>query len=187
MAPDAIVAIDAEIGKEVDVLGCLKKIEAVTSVEAVYGIYGIIARVHGNTKSEAYKTVNRKIGKLDGVKNTLIFTVADGASFVRDDLLPADSPELKTSEKCAYLQGKSFYEIPQKEGPTKIRTLNSLDSVRMSGAAIGDFILGYSGQKLTKEGKAPDRRSIINYCSQVCKLFSCGINEHPDNPKYKKK
>lgn len=191
MAPQADVLINTEIGSEVDVLKELKKIEGVDSAEAVYGVYDIRARVKTKTMDELKDIINWKIRKLDKVRSSLQLTIVEGApSFVRDDLLPANHPDLKAPEQCAYRKGRSFYEISKSQNQTKaVKALVAMESGRMSGAAIDDLMLGYFGRQMTKEEHTKDGRDIVNvnYCSQVCRLFDCGINEHPDNPKYKKK
>jgi DNA-binding Lrp family transcriptional regulator len=188
MNPEVAVLINTEIGAESDVLKELKKMENVIAVEAVYGVYDILARVRGKTMDEVKETVSWKIRKLDKVRSILNMTFVEGASFIRDDLLPTNSPDLKSPEQCAYGTGISFYEISKTQGKAKaVEALVGMNSGRISGAAINDFMLGYLGEKTPKEEHTSDGRNIVNvdYCFQICKLFDCRINEHPDNPKYK--
>jgi len=179
MAPEATVLINTEIGSESDVLKELKKIGNITEAEALYGVYDIRVRIRGKTMDELNETVTWKIRQLDKVRSTLKLTAIEDDSFIRDDLLPANSPELKAPEQCAYRKGREYLDIKVEKGqPAMRKALDSLGSTRMGGAAFNDFISGM-------EGLQPNAEGTLRYCSDVCKLFSCSLNDHKDNPKYK--
>jgi DNA-binding Lrp family transcriptional regulator len=69
--PLAFVMINAEIGKESEVLNQLKKIEHVKEVYPVYGVYDIVARVEAETMDELNRVVSSEVRRLAGVRSTL--------------------------------------------------------------------------------------------------------------------
>jgi DNA-binding Lrp family transcriptional regulator len=73
--PLAFVMINAEIGKESEVLNQLKKIEHVKEASPVYGVYDIVAKVEAGTMDEFNQVVSSKVRRLAGVRSTLTLVV----------------------------------------------------------------------------------------------------------------
>jgi DNA-binding Lrp family transcriptional regulator len=67
--------INAEIGKESEVLNQLKKIEHVKEAYPVYGVYDIVAKVEAETMDEFNQVVSSKVRRLAGVRSTLTLVV----------------------------------------------------------------------------------------------------------------
>lgn len=75
--PQAFVLMNAELGSEDSIVNELKKIEGVTEVYQVYGVYDIIAQVESNTMERVKETITWKLRKLNGVKSTLTMIVME--------------------------------------------------------------------------------------------------------------
>ena len=73
--PLAFVMINAEIGKEGEILSQLKKIGHVKEASPVYGVYDIVARVEAATMDELNQVVSANVRRLAGVGSTLTLVV----------------------------------------------------------------------------------------------------------------
>jgi DNA-binding Lrp family transcriptional regulator len=73
--PLAFVMVNAEIGKESEVLNQLKKIEHVKEANSVYGVYDIVAKVEAETMDELNRVVSSGVRRLAGVRSTLTLVV----------------------------------------------------------------------------------------------------------------
>jgi DNA-binding Lrp family transcriptional regulator len=73
--PVAFVMINAEIGKESEVLNQLKKMEHVKEASSVYGVYDIVAKVEAETMDELNHVVSANVRRLAGVRSTLTLVV----------------------------------------------------------------------------------------------------------------
>jgi len=74
--PTAFVLINTETGSESEVLGALKKIDAVEEAHMVYGVYDIIAKVEANTMDKLKDIVTWHVRRLDKVRSTLTMIVS---------------------------------------------------------------------------------------------------------------
>ena len=74
----AYVLINVELGKEKDILNQLRSIENVKEVNAVYGVYDIIAKVEADSMEKLKEIVTYKIRRLADIRSTLTMTVAEG-------------------------------------------------------------------------------------------------------------
>ncbi|BAF34741.1 conserved hypothetical protein [Aeropyrum pernix K1] len=73
--PEALVAINVNVGKEDEVFNKLLEMPEVKEVFMVYGIYEIIALVEAPTMDQLRETITGKIRKVDGVKMTLTMVI----------------------------------------------------------------------------------------------------------------
>ena len=76
--PIAFVLINAELGKEENILEELRNIDQVKEAHFVYGVYDIIAKVEAESMDKLKEIVTFKIRRLGDVRSTLTMTVAEG-------------------------------------------------------------------------------------------------------------
>lgn len=74
--PTAIVLINSEIGKEMDILGELCKMPEVEKAFLVYGVYDVVARVKADSMETLESSVTSKVRKLKGIRSTLTLIVS---------------------------------------------------------------------------------------------------------------
>ncbi len=74
----AYVLINADVGKENEVLGELRKVPAVKEAYFVYGVYDIVAKVETGDVRELKEVVVTKIRRLGYVRSTLTMIVMEG-------------------------------------------------------------------------------------------------------------
>jgi DNA-binding Lrp family transcriptional regulator len=74
--PIAIVLINSEIGKEMDILNELCKMPEVEKAFLVYGVYDVVARVRSETMEQLESSVTNKVRKLKGIRSTLTLIVS---------------------------------------------------------------------------------------------------------------
>jgi len=77
--PLAFVLINTEIGSESEVLGALRKIDAVEEAYMVYGVYDVVAKVRGDTMDKLKEIVTWHVRRLDKVRSTLTMIVIEEA------------------------------------------------------------------------------------------------------------
>jgi len=75
--PIAFVLINTEIGSESEVLGSLKKIDAVQEAYMVYGVYDVVAKVKADTMDKLKEIVTWHVRRLDKVRSTLTMIVIE--------------------------------------------------------------------------------------------------------------
>ncbi|MCE4603922.1 MAG: Lrp/AsnC ligand binding domain-containing protein [Aeropyrum sp.] len=73
--PEALVAINVDVGKEDEVFQTLLDMPEVKEVFMVYGIYDIITLVEAPSMDQLRETITGKIRKIDGVKMTLTMVI----------------------------------------------------------------------------------------------------------------
>jgi DNA-binding Lrp family transcriptional regulator len=73
----AFVLINAELGAEDELIGELKKIEGVSEVYVVYGVYDVVAKIVADTMEKVKETITWKIRRLDKVRSTLTMIVVE--------------------------------------------------------------------------------------------------------------
>jgi len=77
--PMAFVLINTEIGSESEVLGSLRKIDAVEEAYMVYGVYDVVAKVRADTMDKLKEIVTWHVRRLDKVRSTLTMIVIEEA------------------------------------------------------------------------------------------------------------
>jgi len=75
--PMAYVLINTEIGSENEVLGALKKIDAVEEAYMVYGVYDVVAKVKADTMGKLKEIVAWHVRRLDKVRSTTTMMVTE--------------------------------------------------------------------------------------------------------------
>ncbi|MHA2224980.1 MAG: Lrp/AsnC family transcriptional regulator [Candidatus Hodarchaeales archaeon] len=73
--PTAFVMVNAEIGKEKEVLEFLKSQEYVEEAFVVYGVYDLVARVSAETMKVLKDLVINEIRQAEGVRSTLTMVI----------------------------------------------------------------------------------------------------------------
>lgn len=73
--PTAYVLISVEVGSEREVLGSLKKIDAVDEAHMVYGVFDIVAKVKANTVDRLKEIITYQVRRLDKVRSTTTMMV----------------------------------------------------------------------------------------------------------------
>jgi DNA-binding Lrp family transcriptional regulator len=73
--PNAFVLLNAELGREENIIRELRNLEEVKEVFQVYGVYDIIAKVESDTMDKVKETITWKLRKLMWVKSTLTMIV----------------------------------------------------------------------------------------------------------------
>ena len=73
----AFVLVNADLGAEEHLVKDLKKIENVTEVYLVYGVYDLIAKVEADSMDKVKETITWKIRRLDKVRSTLTMIVIE--------------------------------------------------------------------------------------------------------------
>ena len=75
--PTAFLLINVEMGSESEVLGALKKIDAVEEAYMVYGVYDVVAKVKANTMGKLKEIVTWHVRRLDKVRSTTTVMVIE--------------------------------------------------------------------------------------------------------------
>jgi len=75
--PVAYVLINAEIGREIEVLDTLKGIDAVEEAYMVYGVYDILARVKADTMNKLKEIITSNVRLLNKIQSTLTMIVIE--------------------------------------------------------------------------------------------------------------
>ena len=76
--PTAFVMINTEIGSEKEILGEIRKIDAVKESYMVYGVYDIVATVSADTMDKLKEIVTWNMRRLDKVRATLTMIIIEG-------------------------------------------------------------------------------------------------------------
>lgn len=74
--PAAIMLINAEVGKEAEVLVAICAMPEVERAYLVYGVYDIAAMVKSGTMEELEESISAKVRKVPGIKSTLTLVVS---------------------------------------------------------------------------------------------------------------
>ena len=67
----AYVLMNTELGQEATVVESLKQVKEIKSVNALYGIYDVIAEVEADSMEKIKETVFSKIRRLENVRSTI--------------------------------------------------------------------------------------------------------------------
>ena len=71
MDAKAFVLIETAVGKNREVVAAIRKLEGVTSVDAVTGTYDVIAIIQGESLNEIGEMVTGKIHPIPGISRTI--------------------------------------------------------------------------------------------------------------------
>ncbi|MGD1060120.1 MAG: Lrp/AsnC ligand binding domain-containing protein [Methanomassiliicoccales archaeon] len=74
--PAAVMLINAEVGKESEVLDSLCAMPEVEKSYLVYGVYDIVVMVRSETMEELEESISTKVRKTPGIKSTLTLIVS---------------------------------------------------------------------------------------------------------------
>jgi len=76
--PGAFVLINTDLGSEKGVLKNLRRMEFVEEAYALYGVYGIVARIKAETIDELRDILANRLRQLVKVRSTLTLLALDG-------------------------------------------------------------------------------------------------------------
>ncbi len=71
----AFVLMNAELGKEIQIVNELKKIPRVKEVYPVYGVYDVLMVIESDSMESLRETITSQVRKLDGIKSTLTMII----------------------------------------------------------------------------------------------------------------
>jgi DNA-binding Lrp family transcriptional regulator len=71
----AFVLMNAELGKESQIVNELEKVPHVKEVYPVYGVYDVLMVIESDSMEELRETITSKVRKLDGIKSTLTMII----------------------------------------------------------------------------------------------------------------
>lgn len=71
----AFVLMNAELGKENQIVNEIQKIDNVKEVYPVYGVYDVLMVIESDSMEVLRETITSKIRKLDGIKSTLTMII----------------------------------------------------------------------------------------------------------------
>lgn len=75
----AFVLINTELGQEATVVESLEHVPGITDVQALYGIYDVIAEVEADSMDKVKEIVFNSIRRLESVKTTItLITYGEG-------------------------------------------------------------------------------------------------------------
>lgn len=75
----AFVLINTELGQEATVVNALENVQGINDVNALYGIYDVIAEVEAESMDKVKEIVFNNIRRLDSVKTTItLITYGEG-------------------------------------------------------------------------------------------------------------
>lgn len=75
--PIAFVLLNAELGKENDLLKEVRAIENVKYVYVLYGAYDLVVKIEAQDNETLKKTISNQIRQLKNVRSTLTMTVIE--------------------------------------------------------------------------------------------------------------
>ena len=71
----AFVLMNAELGKETQIVNELEKITNVKEVYPVYGVYDVLMVIESDSMEALRETITSRVRKLDGIKSTLTMII----------------------------------------------------------------------------------------------------------------
>jgi DNA-binding Lrp family transcriptional regulator len=75
--PGAFVLVSSEVGKELQVLDELKKLQEIDEAYAVSGVYDVVVKVKESSMTTLKDLINRRIKRIDGIESTITMYVND--------------------------------------------------------------------------------------------------------------
>lgn len=73
--PSAFVLMNAELGKELQIVNEIKKISRVKEVYPVYGVYDVLMIIESDSMESLREAITDQVRKLDGIKSTLTMII----------------------------------------------------------------------------------------------------------------
>jgi DNA-binding Lrp family transcriptional regulator len=71
----AFVLINAELGKELQIVNEIKNIPHVKEVYPVYGVYDVLMVLESDSMESLRETITNHVRKLEGIKSTLTMII----------------------------------------------------------------------------------------------------------------
>jgi len=75
--PVAFVLINAELDSEKYIIEQLNKIEYVTNVDNVYGVYDLVVKIESKTMEEVKNIISYNVRRINHVRSTLTMIVIE--------------------------------------------------------------------------------------------------------------
>ena len=75
--PVAFVLINAELDSEKYIIEQLNKLECVTNVDSVYGVYDLVIKLEANTMDEVKNIISYNVRRINYVRSTLTMIVIE--------------------------------------------------------------------------------------------------------------
>ena len=75
--PIAFVLINAELDSEKYIIEQLNKLECVTNVDSVYGVYDLVIKIEANTMDEVKNIISYNVRRINYVRSTLTMIVIE--------------------------------------------------------------------------------------------------------------
>ncbi len=75
--PGAFVLVSSEVGKELQVLDELKKLQEIDEAYAVSGVYDVVVKVEESSMETLKDLINRRIKRINGIESTITMYVND--------------------------------------------------------------------------------------------------------------
>ena len=75
--PVAFVLINAELDSEKYIIEQLNKIECVTNVDSVYGVYDLVVKIESTTMEEVKNIISYNVRRINHVRSTLTMIVIE--------------------------------------------------------------------------------------------------------------
>jgi len=72
--------MNAELGKEGQIVNEIKKIQSVKEVYPVYGVYDVLMIIESDSMESLRETITSKVRKLEGIKSTLTMIIVKESS-----------------------------------------------------------------------------------------------------------
>jgi DNA-binding Lrp family transcriptional regulator len=98
MANRAILLVEAALGKSIDVMLSLRKLECVKSADRVTPPYDVIAIVEVDASREVTEEIQHQLGAVDGITRVVVCSIQDSDLPWLAPLSRADSPVLSSSQ-----------------------------------------------------------------------------------------
>ena len=71
----AFVLMNADLGKELQIVNEIKKIPHVKEAYPVYGVYDVLMVIESDSMESLRETITNHVRKLDGIKSTLTMII----------------------------------------------------------------------------------------------------------------
>ena len=75
--PIAFVLINADLDSEKYIIEQLNKLECVTNVDSVYGVYDLVIKLEANTMDEVKNIISYNVRRINYVRSTLTMIVIE--------------------------------------------------------------------------------------------------------------
>ena len=75
--PVAFVLINADLDSEKYIIEQLNKLECVTNIDSVYGVYDLVIKLEANTMDEVKNIISYNVRRINYVRSTLTMIVIE--------------------------------------------------------------------------------------------------------------